>query len=58
MNRAFLIVLGPTLVVAVGYILVLRAVGLEPPYLKLAALVVALGLVFWWIGRKTSRQRQ
>ena len=58
MNRAFLIALGPTLVVAVGYILVLRAVGLEPPYLKLAGVVVMLGLAFWWIGRKASRQRQ
>jgi len=58
MNRAFLLVLGPTLVVAVGYVFVLRAMGLQPPYWKLAAVVVMLGLVFWWIGRKSKRSQQ
>jgi len=58
MNRAFLLVLGPTAVVALGYVLVLRAMGLEPPYGKLAAVIAILGLVFWWIGRKASRYRQ
>ena len=58
MNRAFLLVLGPTAVVALGYVLVLRAMGIEPPYGKLAAVVAILGLVFWWIGRKASRHHQ
>jgi tellurite resistance protein TehA-like permease len=57
MNRAFWIVLGPTALVAVGYILVLREMGLEPPYCKLSGVVVALGLGFWWIGKKSTRQR-
>lgn len=57
MNRAFLIVLGPTALVAVGYVLVLRAMGLEPPYGKLTAVVVALGVSLWWIGKKSARQR-
>lgn len=57
LNRAFLIVLGPAAIVAIGYVFVLRAMGLEPPYGKLAVLVVMLGLGFWWIG-KQGRQGQ
>ncbi|HWZ98170.1 MAG TPA: hypothetical protein VN025_10455 [Candidatus Dormibacteraeota bacterium] len=52
MNRAFLIVLGPTAIVAIGYVFVLRAMGMEPGYLRLIAVLAALGLGFWWIGRK------
>jgi hypothetical protein len=51
MNRAFLIVLGPTALVAIGYILVLRAMGMEPGYLRLTAALGVLGSGFWWIGR-------
>ena len=57
MNRAFSIVLGPTALVAVGYILVLRGMGLEPPYGKLVGVVVALGMGFWWIGRRAGRTK-
>jgi len=55
MNRAFLIVLGPTALVAAGYILVLRQMGLEPPYWKLAGVMATMGLGFWWIGRRHVR---
>jgi len=57
-NRAFWIVLGPTAVVAVGYVLVLRAMRLQPPYGKLALVVVAMGLGFWWIGRGSVRKKE
>ena len=58
MNRAFLIVLGPTIVVAIGYVFVLRAMGLEPPYGKLAVVVAMLGLMFWRIGRNNQRSQK
>ena len=58
MNSAFLLVLGPTVIVALGYILVLRALGMQPPYLKLVAVVALLGLAFWWIGRKAARSEE
>ena len=56
MNRALLIVLFPTVVVAIGYVLVLRAMGFEPGYLRLLAVVGALGLGFWWIGRRDRKK--
>jgi hypothetical protein len=56
MNRAFLIVLVPTVVVAVGYVLVLRAMGLEPGYLRLLVVFGALGLGLWWIGRRERKK--
>lgn len=56
MNRAFWIALGPTALVAIGYILVLREIGLEPPYWKLAGVLAAMGLGLWWIGRRGSRR--
>ena len=58
MNRALWIVLGPTLLVAVGYVFVLRAMGLQPPYLKLLAVLAMLGLGFWWIGKKAKPSSQ
>ena len=42
MNRAFLIILVPTAVVAVGYVFVLKAMGMEPGYWRLAGVVAAL----------------
>lgn len=54
MNWAFVITLGPTVAVAIGYVLVLRAMGLQPPYLKLAIVVAMLGLGFWWIKRRAG----
>lgn len=58
MNRALWIVLGPPAIVAVGYIFVLRAIGLQPPYMKLATVAGALVLVFWWIWKKRRASSQ
>lgn len=58
MNRSFLLVLSPTVVVALGYILVLRALGMQPPYVKLAVVVAILGLALWWIGRNSARSEE
>jgi hypothetical protein len=56
MNRAFWIVLGPTALVAIGYVLVFRAMGMEPGYWKLAGVLVLLALGLWWIGRKDHKR--
>ena len=60
-NRAFFIILTPALLVAAGYIIVLRYTGVAPGY---APLIVAVILFFSMIyrlsqgsGRKTNSKR-
>ena len=44
--------------VAAGYVLVLRAIGMEPPYWKLAAVIVMLGLALLWIGKRHKKKQE
>jgi hypothetical protein len=56
MNRALYIILIPVTLVALGYILVFRAVGLAPGYPRM---IVAISLFFasiWWAARKSARK--
>ncbi|MFI5095449.1 MAG: hypothetical protein WCE50_00750 [Candidatus Acidiferrum sp.] len=56
MNRAFLIILIPALLVAIGYIVVFRAVGVSPVYWPLILPLALLGGAMWWLGRRTARK--
>jgi ABC-type glycerol-3-phosphate transport system permease component len=56
MNRAFAIILIPALLVAVGYVIVFRSMGVSPAYWRLALPVAALGGALWWLGRRTARK--
>ena len=56
MNRSLLIILVPALLVAGGYIVVLRLMGIAPGY---ARLVVALVLFFgaiYWLSRRSGKK--
>jgi hypothetical protein len=56
MNRAILIILIPALLVAAGYIFVLRSLGFAPGYLPL---IVTLALLFgtiYWFSRKGAKK--
>jgi len=56
MNRALYIILVPAVLVAVGYIVVLRLMGIAPGYPRL---IVAMILFFggmYWLSRR-SRKR-
>ena len=56
MNRAFLIIMFPALLVAAGYIVVLRYMGIAPGYPRL---VVAMALFFgmiYWLSRRSERK--
>jgi len=53
MNRAFLIILIPAILVALGYILVFRFLGIAPGYLWLVLLlVIFLAAAYWFWPRK------
>jgi uncharacterized membrane protein len=55
MNRAFLIIFIPAILVVIGYILVLRSMGIAPGYLRLIILgAVFLAAVYWLSRRKAA----
>jgi ABC-type spermidine/putrescine transport system permease subunit II len=48
MNRSILIIMVPALLVAIGYIVVLRMMGFAPGYPRLIiAMVLFFGGIFW-----------
>jgi hypothetical protein len=54
-NRAFLIIMIPALLVAAGYIVVLRTMGIAPGYPRLIfALIFFFGTIYWF-SRRTGR---
>jgi uncharacterized membrane protein len=56
MNRALYIILVPAVLVAAGYVIVLRLMGFSPGYLRLALAVGLIAGVLWWLGRKSTRR--
>jgi hypothetical protein len=56
MNRAILIILIPALLVAAGYIFVLRTLGLAPGYLRLIVPVALLFGAIYWLSRRGTRK--
>jgi ABC-type spermidine/putrescine transport system permease subunit II len=61
MNRALLIIMIPALLVAAGYIVVFRAMGIAPGYPRLViAMVFFFGIIYWFSrrsGRKANSSR-
>ena len=56
MNRAILIILIPALLVAAGYIFVLRTLGLAPGYLRLIVPVALLFGAIYWLSRRGGKK--
>lgn len=62
MNRPILIILVPALLVAAGYVVVLRMMGVPPGYSRLAiAMILFFGGIYWLSkrsGKKASSSGQ
>ena len=59
MNRAFLIILVPAMLVALGYLVVFRFLGLSPTYTRfIFGGVVFLAAAFWLWPRKRARSEK
>jgi hypothetical protein len=58
MNRSFLIIMIPVLLVALGYIVVLRYMGFAPGYPRLIVAVAGFFGAIWWLGRRTARKAE
>ncbi|MGC1620560.1 MAG: hypothetical protein WA765_18870 [Candidatus Acidiferrum sp.] len=52
MNRAFAIILTPVVLVAIGYVVVFRAMGVSPGYWRLILVAVILGGAMWRLAKK------
>ena len=55
MNRGFLIILIPAVLVAFGYIVVFRYIGVTPGYGRLAGAMIVFFGGIWWLGRRNKR---
>jgi ABC-type spermidine/putrescine transport system permease subunit II len=56
MNRSILIILIPALIVAAGYVIVLRIMGFTPGYPRLIlAVVLFFGGIYWLSNRSRKR---
>jgi ABC-type spermidine/putrescine transport system permease subunit II len=56
MNRSIYIILVPALLVAVGYIIVLRMMGLAPGYPRLIiAMILFFGGIYWLSKRSAKK---
>jgi hypothetical protein len=56
MNRSIYIILVPALLVAVGYIIVLRMMGLAPGYPRLLiAMILFFGGIYWLSKRSAKK---
>jgi hypothetical protein len=58
MNRSILIILIPALIVAAGYVMVLRMMGFSPGYPRLiGAMVLFFGGIYWLSKRSGKKAK-
>jgi choline-glycine betaine transporter len=56
MNRAFLIIVIPALLVATGYLVVLKYMGIAPGYPRLVIAVVVFFGMIYRLSRRSGRE--
>jgi hypothetical protein len=56
MNRGFYIILIPALLVAIGYVVVFRYMGVTPAYGRLILPVILFAVAMWWLSRRAGRK--
>jgi len=56
MNRSLLIILVPALLVAAGYILILRMMGIAPGYPRLIIAMVLFFGATYWLSRRSGKK--
>jgi high-affinity Fe2+/Pb2+ permease len=56
MNRALYIILVPALLVAGGYVIVLREMSFSPGYPRLIVAVALFAGALYWLSRKAKRK--
>jgi hypothetical protein len=56
MNKSFLIILIPALLVAVGYVIVLRLMGIPPGYPRLIGAVILFFGGIYWLSKRSGKK--
>jgi len=56
MNRSFVIILIPALLVALGYVVVLRMMGIPPGYPRLIGAMVLFFGGIYWLSRRSGKK--
>jgi hypothetical protein len=56
MNRSFFIIMVPALLVAAGYIVVLRMMGVAPGYPRLVAAMVLFFGGIYWLSKRSAKK--
>jgi len=56
MNRSILIILIPALIVAAGYVMVLRMMGFSPGYPRLIGAMVLFFGGIYWLSRRSGKK--
>ncbi len=56
MNRSLFIILVPALLVAAGYIDILRMMGISPGYSRLIIAMVLFFGAIYWLSRRSSKK--
>ena len=56
MNRSFFIIMIPALLVAAGYIVVLRYLGIAPGYPRLIVAMILFFGTIYWLSRRAGRK--
>jgi hypothetical protein len=56
MNRGFLIILIPAVLIAIGYVIVFRYIGVTPGYVRLMGAVIVFFGGIWWLGRRGKKK--
>jgi LPXTG-motif cell wall-anchored protein len=54
MNRAFFIIMTPALLVAAGYVVVLRYMGIAPGYPRLIVVTILFFGMIYWLSRRSG----
>ncbi len=56
MNRAFFIIVIPALLVAAGYVVVLRYMGIAPGYPRLFVIMILFFGMIYWLSLRSGRK--
>ena len=56
MNRSLLIILVPALLVAVGYVFILRMMGIAPGYPRLIFSMALFFGAIYWLSRRSGKK--